>query len=384
MTYRSFRAAAFVYCLFALACLAGCGGNTSEPAPVVTDAEAAPRSKANAELGFPIPVVELAGTPQEMGTGHGRRLGDIIRKLHHDYLTAYFANPTRRVMAMAATAAFESRVSPEHLAEVNALAKESGVEPRQMLLAQCFLDLSAMTACSTITLPADASPDGVARFGRNLDFPSFDVADKATVVFVQRPGDGRNAFATVGWPGMIGVLSGMNEHGLALANMEVDRERRLPTAMPYTLLYRTVLERCKTVNEAIELLQKTPRQTANSLMLMDATGDRAVVEITPENISVRRATSNQALISTNHHRGEDLSTAGRCRRFDYLRDASTRAFGKIDQARVQVMLGKVAQGKMTLQSMIFEPSNRVIHLAVGAAAHQQPYQRLDLTPYFAK
>ena len=53
---------------------------------------------------------------------------------------------------------------------------------------------------------------------------------------------------------MIGVLSGMNEHGLTLANMEVDRPRRLPVAMPYTLLYRTVLERCRTVDEAIALL----------------------------------------------------------------------------------------------------------------------------------
>ena len=53
-------------------------------------------------------------------------------------------------------------------------------------------------------------------------------------------------------------------------------------AMPYALLYRTVLERCKTVEEAIALLETTPRQTANNLMLMDATGNRAVVEITPE------------------------------------------------------------------------------------------------------
>ena len=115
-----------------------------------------------------------------------------------------------------------------------------------------------MTACSTVTLPASASPDGVARFGRNLDFPSFDLADTQTVVQIYRPDDGRNAFMAVGWPGMAGVLSGMNEHGLTLANMEVRRPSRLPSAMPYILLYRTVLERCTTVEEAIALLQKTP------------------------------------------------------------------------------------------------------------------------------
>src|SRR5207248_4073321 len=136
------------------------------------------------------------------------------------------------------------------------------LEEREVLLGQCFLDLSAMTACSTITFPPAAAPDGVARFGRNLDFPSFNVADKQTVVLIFRP-QGRYAFASIAWPGMIGVLSGMNEHGLALANMEVDRSPRLPAAMPYTLLYRTILERCKTVDEAVALLQSTPRQTAN-------------------------------------------------------------------------------------------------------------------------
>ena len=55
--------------------------------------------------------------------------------------------------------------------------------------------------------------------------------------------------------------------------------------MPYTLLYRSVLEQCRTIDEAIAFLRNTPRQTANNLMLMDATGNRAVVEITPDNLN---------------------------------------------------------------------------------------------------
>src|SRR5918993_2065111 len=158
----------------------------------------------------------------------------------------------------------------------------------QALLGQCFLDLMPMTACSTVGLPAAAAPDSVARMGRNLDFPSFNVADKQSVVMIFRP-EGRYQFASVAWPGMVGVLTGMNEHGLTLANMEVGRRQRLPAAMPYIMLYRTVLERCKTVDEAVKLLEETPRQSANNLMLMDASGGRVVVEITPEKVTVRRA-----------------------------------------------------------------------------------------------
>src|SRR4051812_26215046 len=334
--------------LLLLGCSAG-DGTTSTASKAPTAPEAVP---------FPFPVVEVAGTGAEMGTQHGTQLGQTIRDLHAKYLKAYFSSESQKFLAMTAAAAFEPKVAPEHLAEIRALAKASGVDARQMLLAHCFLDLSPMTACSTVTLPASASPDGVARFGRNLDFLSFDIADKLSVVQVYRPSDDRYAFMAVGWPGLAGVLSGMNEHGLALANMEVTRGRRLPTAMPYVLLYRTVLERCRTTEEAIELLRSTPRQSANNLMVMDAAGSRAVVEITPEAIHVRRAPDEQPLISTNHQRGDDCTTPGRCDRFDCLLDETAAKAGKIDEKTLESMLADASQGKMTLQSMVFEPSNR--------------------------
>jgi len=392
MRYRLVTAVAAVACfLFLLACVVstGCDARSADPSALTSQPPAAAAGSAAApapkevEVPFPLPVIELAGTDEQIGAEHGRRLGDTIRSLHANYLKAFFSSPGQRVLATAAAAAFEPRFSPEHLAEVRALAKETGIDPRQMLLAQCFLDLSAMTACSTVALPPEASPDGVARFGRNLDFPSFDIADKATVVFVFKPTGGRYAFAAVGWPGMCGVLSGMNEHGLTLANMEVTRTRRLPTGMPYVLLYRTLLERCKTVDEAVALLEKTPRQSANNLMLMDAAGNRAVAEITPEKVTVRRGVSGRALFSTNHQRGDDAESAGLCPRYDSLHDASAKQFGKIDVKAIETMLAAASQKKLTLQSMVFEPANRVIYLSAGADAARKPFYKLDLKPKFA-
>ena len=358
-----------------LSAVAGCG-NAVEQATVASHA-----AEGVQEVPFPLPVIEMAGTGAEIGASHGKQMGETIRDLHAKYLQAYFASEGARLVAMTAAAAFEQRILPEHLEEIRALADASGVAPRQMLLAQCFLDLSPMTACSTVTLPASAAPDGVARFGRNLDFLSFDVADKLTVVQVYRPA-GRNAFMAVGWPGLVGVLSGMNEHGLALANMEVKRGMRLPTAMPYILLYRTVLEQCRTTEEAIELIRRTPRQTANNLMVMDASGDRAVIEITPAGVHVRRAPADAALVSTNHQRGDDYNSSGRCRRFDSIVKQSGERRGKTDVKAIESMLADASQGKMTLQSMVFEPSNRVVYLSAGADAARGMFYRLDLKKYF--
>ena len=373
----SFVAPAALASVISLSLLAGCSArdaDTATPPPAQARAAEAP---------FPIPVIEVAGTGREMGAEHGRRMGETIRDLHGKYLKAYFSSEGQRVLAMTAAAAFEQRLDPEHAREIRALAEGSQVDPRQMLLAHCFLDLSPMTACSTVTLPASAAPDGVGRFGRNLDFPSFDVADKLSVVQVYRPA-GRHSFMAVGWPGMVGVLSGMNEHGLALANMEVTRGMRLPTAMPYILLYRTVLEQCRTTEEAVDLLRRTPRQSANNLMLMDAAGDRAVVEITPEKIHVRRATEDAALVSTNHQRGDDCDSAGRCDRFDCLVEEAAGRRGKVDVKAIRSMLADASQGRMTLQSMIFEPSTRVMYLSTGNDAARKTFHRIDLKPYFEK
>jgi isopenicillin-N N-acyltransferase-like protein len=336
-----------------------------------------------AEPAFSVPVIEMNGSAREIGSAHARQLGGPIRELFAAYFGKYFRSEGQKNLTMLAATAFGKHLSPEHREEVHALAGGVGLDEREVLLGQCFLDLSAMTACSTVTLPAAAAPDGIARFGRNLDFPSFNVADKQTVVLIFRP-EGRYAFASIAWPGMVGVLSGMNEHGLTLANMEVDRGRRLPVAMPYTMLYRTVLERCKTVEEAIDLLDKTPRQTANNLMLMDASGDRAVVEITPEKVTVRRAPESAALISTNHQRGDDLETSGRCRRYDALQSASAKQFGKVTLGAVEEMLGAAGQGNMTLQSMVFEPSNRVVYLATGKNAPARGFHKLELKSLFDK
>jgi predicted choloylglycine hydrolase len=316
-----------------------------------------------------------------LGEEQASLLGGPIHLLFDRYLMRYFSSALDRNLALMAARLFEGHLLPEHRIEIEALSRGLNMDRREVMLGQCFLDLSPMTACSTLSLPASAAPDGIARFGRNLDFSSFDIADKQTVLLIFHP-QGRYAFASVAWPGMIGVLSGMNEHGLALANMEVDRSARIPRAMPYTLLYRMILERCKTVDEAIALLRATPRQTANNLMLMDAGGDRAVAEITPEKVVVRRASDNRALISTNQQRGQDADAPGLCRRYDYLHNASAQSFGQIGITQIESMLNFVAQGKRTLQSMIFEPGTRTIYLAAGANAPSQGYHRLDLKPLF--
>ncbi|HEX8524075.1 MAG TPA: C45 family peptidase [Tepidisphaeraceae bacterium] len=353
----------------------GCADSTAPAKPATQ-----PQAQAK-EDPLPCPLVHVRGTGAEMGASHGEQLGPQLKTLFNSYFGKYFHSNLERQMALMVAGAYQQKITPELRDEIKALAAKAGLEEREVMLEQCFLDATPMVACSTFTVPTGGSADGVARFGRNLDWPGLDIADKASVLMVFHPKD-KFAFASVGWPGMLGVLSGMNEHGLSLCNMEVTRGQRLPQAMPYILLYRTVLEQCKTVDEAIELLNKTPRQTANNLMLMDAGGNRAVAEIRPEKVTVRKAPETQVLISTNHQRGTELNESGRCGRFDYLHEEGAKQFRKMDVEKMQSMLQHVSQKNMTLQSMIFEPSNRVMYLAVGKDAAHRKMSRIDLRKLF--
>jgi predicted choloylglycine hydrolase len=329
----------------------------------------------------PIRIVEVAGNGTQIGVAYGNQLREPMHELFSKYLMRWIDSDAKRVIAMAAARGFARHIEPHHRDEITALAETTGFQPVEVMLAQCFLDLSPMTACSSVSLGGDAFADGVPRLARNLDFPSLNVADKHSVVLVYRPA-GRYAFASVGWPGMVGVLSGMNEHGLVLVNMEVDRAGGMPRAMPYCLLYRTLLEKCRDVDEAVKLLETTPRQTPNNLMLMDAGGQRAVVEITPEKIIVRRGQPGRALVSTNHHRGLDQVTPGLCSRYDSLINASAAEYGRLDLPSLQGMLKDVQQGPITLQAMVFEPATRTLYLATGRRAADRALQRIELGRYF--
>ncbi len=201
----------------------GCAGLQTYEAKTVSVVEPEPV--------FPLPVINLRGEPADIGKQHGEQLNSEIHFLVDTYLHPFFKTDSQRFIALTIAGGFRDKLLPRHQKELDALAQATQLDNREVLLAQCFLDLSKLMGCSTIALlPADASPTTSPAWDENLDFPSLvDVADKHTVIFIVHP-NGKNAYCAVGWPGMMGVLSGMNERpDSVLCNMEVARQSRLPS-----------------------------------------------------------------------------------------------------------------------------------------------------------
>jgi hypothetical protein len=103
--------------------------------------------------------------------------------------------------------------------------------------------------------------------------------------------DGVIPFAHVTWPGMIGVVTGVNAEGLAVlvhpARAADVRAQRV--GQPVALLARDVLENAHNLNEAIAVLEHAEPLGAAAFLLVDGRARRwAVVERSPTRASVLR------------------------------------------------------------------------------------------------
>ncbi len=135
--------------------------------------------------------------------------------------------------------------------------------------------------------------------GRTFALPGLDDGGEsaALVVTIAHP-EGRIAWAGVGWPGSLGVVTGVNAQGIAVMvnPTRTGDVRETRTARPLTHLARAVLEQAKTLDEAVKLIESTPTLGAGLFVLVDGTsGAWVVVERTPSKAIVERNPKSAAL-----------------------------------------------------------------------------------------
>lgn len=101
---------------------------------------------------------------------------------------------------------------------------------------------------------------------RNLDWPWYFLGQE-TLVLV-RPQSKKSSTVSISWPGYIGTLSGMNNNGLALTENQCG-SRRNETGIPNPLLFTHILDTCKNVPEAHEVISKGTHGSSMNLVIAD-------------------------------------------------------------------------------------------------------------------
>ena len=124
-----------------------------------------------------------------------------------------------------------------------------------------------------------------------------------------------------------------------------------------------------------------PRTTTCCLTLCDKKGG-AVFEITPANMEVR-SHENGVSCCTNHFRTDKLCVDDKCWRYAKLSPLQAKDAPKLGVKEIFNKLDEVQQGRSTLQCMVFEPAERVLHLSYGEgnATKLKPH-RIDLGKLF--
>jgi len=275
-------------------------------------------------------------------------------------------------------------------AELAAIQEKSGASRADLVAANTLFDLKQMVLCSGVGVERARSATGGTLLGRNLDYPPVGDIGQYTLVQVIRQGKGYLNYASVGFPGLLGVLSGINEAGLALAIHEVvdirpPKRKFNPGGLPYALCYRMLLEQCKTVEEARKFLLGLERSTTTNLLISDRERT-AVLEVSPDSVQIRPAEVGTACCA-NHfclaeNKADDQANPYQSfERFSAL-EKGCAAPGKVSIAQVKELLHKTNLGFNTLQSMIFECDLLRLHLAYGPPpASAGPFRELELAPF---
>ncbi|MFL5245904.1 MAG: C45 family autoproteolytic acyltransferase/hydrolase [Gemmataceae bacterium] len=330
-----------------------------------------------------IPVLTVEGTPEEIGEQMGTLAGKPAAKLltyPKEVLKIFGVSLTWPLLVKEANAMVPN-FPKDYLKEMDAITKATGGDRDLLVVGNTMFDIKKLFACSTLIVEPERSATKGPLFGRNLDFPTCGFLHEYTAVEIYRP-KGKHAFASVGFPGMLGVLSGINDAGLSLAVLEVystadDSVRFDPQGTPYAMCFRRLLEECTTVEEAEKALRAMKRTTLLNLAVCD-TKHGAVFELTPKHVQVRAA-EKAICAGTNHFRTKELSTGKVCWRYNILEKCQEeKTIGLDDIAK---KLDEVNQGRLTLQTMIFEPATLKLHLAFGKLPSSKlPMKELDLKP----
>lgn len=195
---------------------------------------------------------------------------------------------------------------------------------------------------------------------------------------------------------LFGRIDGCNEHGLVVTmsagapGVEVQEG-----GLRFWAVIRTLLDRCRSVEEALDVLQGIPISFNLNLLLADKTGQAALVEVYCSHRAVRRIgpeSALQVLVSTNHYSHPEMLPydVGRMWQSVARQRALEQAFsgrpvGKEDIRQVLsspvpagVCCHYYEDGLGTLWSVIYDVFAGEAEIALGSP-RRNPWRRFGLT-----
>jgi len=216
--------------------------------------------------------ITLRGTHYEMG----RQFGDLLRKRGKTF--EGLGDESVRVTDRLARQV--EGFIPDLLDEIRGIADGGGYD--EEILRFHALTLGIIPFCTVIAISGRYTADGRTLFGRNYD-ASPEFAD--FTLYKTYPDRGLSHIGCC-YGMLVGREGGVNEAGLAIAVTGVQGHYSDTPGLWDHIPVRAVLEQCKTVDEAAELLRALPHLWTKNFLVADARGGICVVEAAQQNVAV--------------------------------------------------------------------------------------------------
>lgn len=268
-----------------------------------------------------ITVLRLVGDPHTLGAAQGRLLGEQVEQVSDtiDPTIGYtvsrsglFGNTTYSARLRWRMRHLDDGIPGHQLKEIAGLVRgarrTAGDAPsyESLVRQQAFLDIGTAVPWSSgrafravarsltfVTTLRNVRGDRLV-VGRSFGLPGTadegEASARRVVVSFVHP-KGMTAYASVGWPGLVGVVSGINAHKIAVmvhpvrtSDVKVSRK-----AQPIALLARDILENAHSLDEAIKILEANAPLGAAAFVIVDGNARQwAIVDRSPTQMAVTR------------------------------------------------------------------------------------------------
>lgn len=262
----------------------------------------------------PLPLVELSGSPREMGQAHGEALRSAIQHLldeHDGRLNDFALDRTGNGLpkdfhakVVEGYLAPATAYSPDLVDELHGIAQGASVPFERILTLNCFLDVydvvfpgisaQIMAGCTVWGVTAAASADGASILAQNLDLRAF--FSPAAALLRVRPKHGPAALV-VTLAGVVGC-AGLNSAGVGLMFNKLAPTDSGP-GVPFPFLARSVLGQTR-AGDAIHALGRQRRGSGSHSLIGDTDGDVFGIEATGADYEVLYAETG-VLAHSNHY-----------------------------------------------------------------------------------
>ena len=162
-----------------------------------------------------------------------------------------------------------------------------------------------LVGCTSFAAWGRQSADSALIIGRNFDFYMGEEFSRNKLVLFEKPDSGY-AFVSVTWPGMLGVLSGMNTAGLTVTINASKLETPTMSATPISILTKKILQYASDIDEAWRIAGEYRTFVSESILVGSvADGRAAIIEKTPSSMALydpaSTDTSVTSIVCTNHY-----------------------------------------------------------------------------------